>query len=157
MPCIEEPHGDPSHRLELITYARASADWIVGLLTEMARYPFAHRSGFAIGDISPVPGECLCSASPQRGGSAITSGMNAPVKTAAKSEALRLAAAHGHVICRAPGAKDDRPNVIAGTTFAALAKAGLLTHDVNGCPEPRFFAWVEGTVGYLTAAGAAGL
>lgn len=49
MPCIEEPHGDPSHRLELITYARASADWICELLIEMTRYPFDHRSGIAIG------------------------------------------------------------------------------------------------------------
>jgi hypothetical protein len=49
MPCIERPHGDPSHRLELITYARDSADWICELLIEMARYPFEHRSGLAVG------------------------------------------------------------------------------------------------------------
>jgi hypothetical protein len=54
MPCIENPHGDPSHRLELITYARASAEWICELLVEMARYPFEHRSGFAIGHTLPV-------------------------------------------------------------------------------------------------------
>ncbi len=54
MPCIEDPHGDPRHRLELVTYARASADWICELLAEMARYPFSHRSGFAIGHTLPV-------------------------------------------------------------------------------------------------------
>jgi hypothetical protein len=54
MPCVEEPHGDPSHRLELVTYARASGDWICGLLTEMARYPFEHQSGIAIGHTLPV-------------------------------------------------------------------------------------------------------
>jgi hypothetical protein len=54
MPCIENPHGDPRNRLELITYARASADWICELLIEMARYPFEHRSGFAIGHTLPV-------------------------------------------------------------------------------------------------------
>jgi hypothetical protein len=54
MPCIEPPHGDPRHRLELIAYARASADWISDLLIEMARYPFEHRSGFAVGHTIPV-------------------------------------------------------------------------------------------------------
>jgi hypothetical protein len=54
MPCIEQPHGDPRRRLELITYAQASADWICELLIEMARYPFEHRSGLAIGHTLPV-------------------------------------------------------------------------------------------------------
>src|ERR1044071_2116112 len=54
LPCIEEPHGDPSHRLELITYARESADWICELLTEMAGYPFEHRSGLTNGHTLPV-------------------------------------------------------------------------------------------------------
>lgn len=54
MPCIEEPHGDPRYRLELITYAQASADWICELLLEMALYPFDHMSGFTIGHTLPV-------------------------------------------------------------------------------------------------------
>lgn len=54
MPCIEEPHGDPARRLELITYASDSADWISELLIEIARYPFEHRSGLAIGHTLPV-------------------------------------------------------------------------------------------------------
>lgn len=54
MPCIEEPHGNPNHRLELMTYARESADWICELLISMARYPFENRSGFAIGHTLPV-------------------------------------------------------------------------------------------------------
>jgi hypothetical protein len=54
MPCIEKPYGDPSHRIELITYAQASAEWICEHLAEMARYPFDHRSGIAIGHTLPV-------------------------------------------------------------------------------------------------------
>ncbi len=54
MPCVEEPHGDPSHRLELVTYAHASADWICELLVEMARYPFEHRAGLAVGQTLPI-------------------------------------------------------------------------------------------------------
>jgi len=54
MPCVEDPHGDPSHRLELVTYARAAADWISELLIEMARYPFEHRSGLTVGHTMPV-------------------------------------------------------------------------------------------------------
>jgi hypothetical protein len=54
MPCVEEPHGDPSIRLELMAYSNAKADWIVELLTEMARYPFQHSSGFAVGHTIPV-------------------------------------------------------------------------------------------------------
>jgi len=53
-PCVEEPHGKPAHRLELIAYANAAADWIPGLLVELGRYAFEHRSGLAVGHTIPV-------------------------------------------------------------------------------------------------------
>lgn len=60
MPCLEKPHGDPRHRLELVVYAQDSADWIVDLLAELARYPFQHRCGLAVGHtlfVTPKPGD----------------------------------------------------------------------------------------------------
>src|SRR5215470_6708632 len=40
MPCLEQPHGDPAHRLELVTYSNSRSDWVSDLLVEMAKYPF---------------------------------------------------------------------------------------------------------------------
>jgi hypothetical protein len=54
MPCQEEPHGDPRHRIELIAYSDVEAPWIVQLLSEMACYPFVHHSGFAANHTIPV-------------------------------------------------------------------------------------------------------
>lgn len=54
MPCLEEPHGDPTFRTELVAHAASRAPWIVELLAEMARYPFVHRTGFAPNQTLPV-------------------------------------------------------------------------------------------------------
>jgi hypothetical protein len=54
MPCRKQPHGDPSHRLELVAYTREEAPWVAELLLELARYPFEHESGLAIGQTLPV-------------------------------------------------------------------------------------------------------
>jgi hypothetical protein len=76
--------------------------------------------------------------------------------SATMTAALRIAATHGHVVCACPG-QPRRANAVSGATFAALVKSGLMTHDVNGTPEPGFFAWVDGTEGYLTPAGKAAI
>jgi hypothetical protein len=54
MPCIEEPHGPPEMRLELMAYSSDRADWIIELLRAMAVYPFQYRTGFVIGHTIPV-------------------------------------------------------------------------------------------------------
>ena len=54
MPCERRPHGDPSHRIELVACAREASDWVAELLIEMAHYPFHHRSGLNIGHTVPV-------------------------------------------------------------------------------------------------------
>jgi hypothetical protein len=54
MPCEQEPHGDPSKRIELIAYARQDNEWVTDLLIELARYPFRYRSGFEVGHTLPV-------------------------------------------------------------------------------------------------------
>jgi hypothetical protein len=54
MPCVQEPHGDPKFRLELLGYCENRADWVVKLLEAMACYPFQHGLGFAIGHTIPV-------------------------------------------------------------------------------------------------------
>ncbi|HEX5223098.1 MAG TPA: suppressor of fused domain protein [Verrucomicrobiae bacterium] len=54
MPCVAWPHGDPSHRLELIAYANNPCDWISDLLVELAHYPFLHQSVLAVGHTLPV-------------------------------------------------------------------------------------------------------
>ena len=54
MPCREEPHASPEFRIELVAYTRSEAPWVSDLLLEMARYPFLHGSGFAIGHTLPV-------------------------------------------------------------------------------------------------------
>ena len=54
MPCRVPPHGDPSHRLELIAYTQEYAEWVELLLAELAAYPFIHGSGLAVGHTLPV-------------------------------------------------------------------------------------------------------
>ena len=54
MPCRVEPHGRPDWRVELLAYTSVEAPWVAELLIEMARYPFIHGSGFAIGHTLPV-------------------------------------------------------------------------------------------------------
>lgn len=44
-----------------------------------------------------------------------------------------------------------------GNAFAALARAGLMTHSADGAAEPGFDAWVIGSIVYITAAGRAAL
>jgi len=44
-----------------------------------------------------------------------------------------------------------------GNSFSALAQAGLMTHSCDGTPEPEFFAYVIGSVVYITDAGRAAL
>lgn len=72
--------------------------------------------------------------------------------------ALELADDNGHVTCEPVGRPAEKGRVsakrgVAGSTFSALARAGLLTHDEDGMPDPGFDAWVEGSLGYLTYAG----
>jgi len=54
MPCLNAPHGNPEYRVELLAYARAESQWINELLCDMARYPFVHGSGLALGHTLPV-------------------------------------------------------------------------------------------------------
>lgn len=76
----------------------------------------------------------------------------------AEQAALKLADENGHVTCEPVGRPAEKGRVsakhgVAGSTFSALARAGLLTHDEDGMPDPEFDTWVEGSLGYLTYAG----
>jgi hypothetical protein len=54
MPCLNQPHGDPRYRCELVAYAYRDEPWIVELLATLAKYPFLGGSGLSLGHTIPV-------------------------------------------------------------------------------------------------------